>query len=127
MVDGVATDAAYHRVGAAPYTATGYRASAAGCLGDPSDWGLPAALPFWRSSGSPMGSPISPASVHRACTRGARAKVSLIRQRTRLTVPLKDGRAPTNHIQSSKGLCKGEALLHQLSGLVLVPFSAKVV
>jgi len=98
--------------------ATGYRASAAECLDDPSDWGLPVALPFWRSSGPP----ISPASVHRACTRGAQAKVSLIQQRMRLTVRLKDGRAPANHIQSSTGLCKGEALLHKLSGLLLVPF-----
>ena len=100
------------------HTATGYRASGAECLDDPSDWGLPVALPFWRSSGQP----ISPGSVHRACTRGAQAKVSLIQQRMRHTVPLKNGRAPSNHIQSSTGLCKGEALLHQLSGLVLVPF-----
>ena len=86
-VGGVATDDAYLRVGAAPHTATGYRASGAECLDDPSDWGLPVALPFWRSSGQP----ISPGSVHRACTRGAQAKVSLIQQRMRHTVPLKNG------------------------------------
>ena len=115
IAEGAATD-----VGVARHTATGYRASAAECLDDPSDWGLPVSLPFWRSSGP--AAPISPASVQRACARGAQAKVSLLRERMRLTVRLKDGQAPPNHTQSSTGLCKGEALLHQLSGLVLVPF-----
>ena len=114
IAEGAATDR-----GVARHTATGYRASVAECLDDPSDWGLPVALPFWRSSGP---APISPASVQRACARGAQAKVSLLREGMRLTVRLKDGQAPPNHIQSSTGLCKGEALLHQLSGLVLVPF-----
>ena len=115
IAEGAATD-----VGVARHTATGYRASAAECLDDPSDWGLPVALPFWRSSGP--AAPISPASLQRACARNAREKVSLLREQMRLTVRLKDGQAPTNHIQSSTGLCKGEALLHELSGLVLVPF-----
>ena len=106
-------------------TATGYRASAAECLDDPSDWGLPVSLPFWRSSGP--AAPISPASVQRACARGAHEKVSLLRERRRGTVRLEDGQAPPNHIQSSTGLCKGEALLHQLSGLVLVPFGKGVI
>ena len=126
IAEGAATDR-----GVARHTATGYRASVAECLDDPSDWGLPVALPFWRSSGpapilpfwrSSGPAPISPASVQRACARGAQAKVSLLREGMRLTVRLKDGQAPPNHIQSSTGLCKGEALLHQLSGLVLVPF-----
>ena len=120
IAEGAATDGvARHR------TATGYRASAAECLDDPSDWGLPVSLPFWRSSGP--AAPFSPASVQRACARGAQAKVSLLRERMRLTVRLKDGQAPPNHILSSTGLCKGEALLHQLSGLVLVPFGKGVI
>ena len=115
IAEGAATDGV-----ARHHTATGYQASEAECLDDPSDWGLPVSFPFWRSSGP--AAPISPASVQRACARGAQAKVSLLRERMRLTVRLKDGQAPPNHIQSSTGLCKGEALLHQLSGLVLVPF-----
>ena len=37
---------------------------------------------------------------------------------------VQNGRASSNTVEKTTGLCKGEALLHTLSGLVLVPFGA---